>query len=87
LLLDELAGGLTEAECGSLLEIVRTVHGAGTTVIWIEHVIRALCRIASRLAVLHGGNIYVSGVPEIVLADPRVKEVYLGMEGQADAAG
>jgi len=83
LLLDELAGGLTEAECNSLLDIVREVHGRGTTVIWIEHVIRALRRVATRMAVLYGGTIWASGSPDEVLADARVKEVYLGTEGNA----
>jgi branched-chain amino acid transport system ATP-binding protein len=82
LLLDELAGGLTEAECNILLDIVREVHDRGTTVVWIEHVIRALRRIAGRLVVLYGGAIFASGPPEMVLADDRVKEVYLGTEGQ-----
>lgn len=83
LLLDELAGGLTEAECNSLLEIVGEVHGRGTTVVWIEHVIRALRRVASRLVVLYGGIICASGSPDAVLADARVKEVYLGAEENA----
>jgi branched-chain amino acid transport system ATP-binding protein len=83
LLLDELAGGLTEAECNALLEIVREVHGTGTTVVWIEHVIRALRRVAGRLVVIYGGAIFASGVPDEVLADIRVKEVYLGAEGNA----
>jgi branched-chain amino acid transport system ATP-binding protein len=87
LLLDELAGGLTEAECNSLLEIVREVHGRGTTVVWIEHVIRALRRVASRLVVLYGGTICASGSPDEVLADARVKEVYLGAEGNAGGNG
>ncbi|HVZ54579.1 MAG TPA: ABC transporter ATP-binding protein [Pseudolabrys sp.] len=83
LLLDELAGGLTEAECNSLLDIVRDVHKRGTTVIWIEHVIRALRRVATRMAVLYGGSILASGTPDVILADARVKEVYLGTEGNA----
>ncbi len=87
LLLDELAGGLTEAECNSLLDIVRDVHGRGTTVVWIEHVIRALRRVASRLVVLYGGMICASGSPDAVLADARVKEVYLGAEGNAGGNG
>jgi branched-chain amino acid transport system ATP-binding protein len=88
LLLDELAGGLTEAECNTLLDIVREVHGRGTTVVWIEHVIRALRRIAGRLVVLYGGVIFASGLPEEVLADDRVKAVYLGAEGNTgDVAG
>jgi branched-chain amino acid transport system ATP-binding protein len=78
LLLDEIAGGLTEAECDTLLEIIKTVHKRGTTIIWIEHVIHALRRIATRLAVLHGGAILGSGSPDTVLADERVREVYLG---------
>lgn len=87
LLLDELAGGLTEAECNTLLDIVREVHGRGTTVIWIEHVIRALRRVATRMAVLYGGTIWASGTPDEVLADARVKEVYLGTEGNAGDIG
>lgn len=88
LLLDELAGGLTEAECNALLDIVREVHDQGTTVVWIEHVIRALRRIADRLVVLYGGVIFASGPPEVVLADDRVKEIYLGAEGSTgDVAG
>jgi len=87
LLLDELAGGLTDAECSALMEIVRDVHGRGVTVVWIEHVIRALRRIASRLVVLYGGNICASGAPDTVLADARVKEVYLGAEDGAGGNG
>jgi len=67
---------------------VREVHGRGTTVVWIEHVIRALRRIAGRLVVLYGGVIFASGLPEEVLADDRVKAVYLGAEGNTgDVAG
>jgi branched-chain amino acid transport system ATP-binding protein len=79
LLLDEIAGGLTEAECDGLLAIVRQVHARGTTVIWIEHVIQALRRIATRLAVLSAGAILTQGAPDAVLADDRVKAVYLGI--------
>jgi branched-chain amino acid transport system ATP-binding protein len=79
LLLDEIAGGLTDAECDGLLTIVRQVHAKGTTVIWIEHVIQALRRIATRLAVLSGGAILAEGSPDAVLADARVKAVYLGV--------
>lgn len=83
LLLDELAGGLTDVECNSLLDIVRDVHGKGTTVVWIEHVIRVLRGLAGRMVVLHEGTIFASGAPDEVLADARVKDVYLGAEGEA----
>ncbi len=79
LLLDEIAGGLTEAECDELLAIVRQVHAKGATVIWIEHVIQALRRIATRLAVISGGSILADGAPDAVLADGRVKAIYLGI--------
>ena len=79
LLLDEIAGGLTEAECDTLLDIVAGARAEGATIGWIEHVLHALRRIATRLAVLHGGAIISSGSPDDVLADSRVKEVYLGV--------
>ncbi len=78
LLLDEIAGGLTDAESLALLDIVRQVHRRGAAIIWIEHVLHALRRLASRLVVLHGGGLLADGDPEAVLADPRVKAVYLG---------
>ena len=86
LLLDEIAGGLTEAECEVLLEIVGVVRDRGTTIVWIEHVIHALRRIASRIAVLYGGSIITTGAPDAELADQRVKQVYLGVGDQANVA-
>lgn len=78
LLLDEIAAGLTDAECNTLLEIVSTVRARGTTIVWIEHVIRALRRIADTIAVLYGGKFIATGAPDDVLANRRVKDVYLG---------
>jgi len=76
LLLDEIAGGLTDGECEQLLEILQKVHAAGATIVWIEHVLHAL----KRLAVLYGGAIIAEGPCEAVLENPRVREVYLGAE-------
>jgi branched-chain amino acid transport system ATP-binding protein len=78
LLLDEIAGGLTEPECDILLDTIAEVHRSGVTIVWIEHVIHALRRLVSRLAVLAGGNFIASGTPAEVLADQRVREAYLG---------
>jgi branched-chain amino acid transport system ATP-binding protein len=78
LLLDEIAGGLTEAECGVLLDLLTAIHRRGATIVWVEHVLHALRRIATRLAVLFSGSILVEGAPEAILAHERVKEVYLG---------
>jgi branched-chain amino acid transport system ATP-binding protein len=79
LLLDEIAGGLTEAECNILLDTIDGIHRDGVTIVWIEHVVHALHRLVSRLAVLSGGNFIAIGTPREVLADRRVKEAYLGI--------
>jgi branched-chain amino acid transport system ATP-binding protein len=79
LLLDEIAGGLTEAECDVLLDTIAELHRGGITILWIEHVIHALRRLVSRLAVLAGGNFIALGAPQDVLADRRVREAYLGV--------
>ena len=78
LLLDEIAGGLTEAECKTLLEVLAELHRQGATIVWVEHVIHALSKLANRLAVLYSGAIVANGTPQAVLADKRVKDIYLG---------
>ncbi|HKU99360.1 MAG TPA: ABC transporter ATP-binding protein [Vineibacter sp.] len=78
LLLDEIAGGLTDAEVDTLLSIIQRVHAEGTAIVWIEHVIRALRRASDRIAVLHEGAFIAVGAPEDVLNDPHVKTIYLG---------
>ena len=80
LLLDEVAGGLTDPEVAQLVEIVRAVNAEGITVIWIEHVVRALTPVVSRLICLAGGSFVGDGTPDEVLATPAVREVFLGSE-------
>ena len=63
LLLDEIAGGLTEAECHTLLDILRVLHSQGATIVWVEHVIHALIRLANRLAVLYSGSFLLRARP------------------------
>src|SRR5215475_13507901 len=87
LLLDEVAGGLTDPEVAQLVEIVRGVNAQGTTVIWIEHVVRALTAVVSRLICLAGGRFVGDGDPATVLADPAVREVFLGSEVTAALTG
>jgi branched-chain amino acid transport system ATP-binding protein len=87
LLLDEVAGGLTDPEVAQLVEIVRGVNAEGTAVIWIEHVVRALTAVVSRLMCLSGGLFVGDGDPATVLANPAVREVFLGTEVTAALAG
>jgi branched-chain amino acid transport system ATP-binding protein len=80
LLLDEIAGGLTDRECQSLLAAVRDVHGSGVTIVWIEHVVHALLSVAKRLIVVNFGQKIADGLPEEVLASAEVKSVYMGTD-------
>ena len=78
LLLDEIAGGLTEHECQSLLAAVRDVHASGVTIVWIEHVVHALLSVAQRLVVINFGKVIADGKPGAVMASADVKSVYMG---------
>ena len=79
LLLDEIAGGLTEPECQELLDTIRQIHARGVAIIWVEHIVHALVSFVRRLVVINSGRMLDDGSPELVLANPAVKEVYLGM--------
>jgi branched-chain amino acid transport system ATP-binding protein len=78
LLLDEIAGGLTDAETARLIGTIRQVHRAGTTIVWVEHVIRALVRVADRVVCLADGRLLADGAPDAVLADRAVQAAYFG---------
>jgi branched-chain amino acid transport system ATP-binding protein len=78
LLLDEIAGGLTERECQSLLSAIRDVHASGVTIVWIEHVVHALMSVAQRLVVVNFGRKIADGAPQAVLASSEVQSVYMG---------
>jgi branched-chain amino acid transport system ATP-binding protein len=80
LLLDEIAGGLTEGECRALVATIRGVHEKGIAVIWIEHVLHALNSVVERLLVLHFGKVLGIGRPEEIMASREVREIYLGIE-------
>ncbi len=80
LLLDEVAGGLTDPEVVELEGIVRGISAEGIAIIWIEHVVHALTATVERLVCLSGGAIIGDGAPAAVLALPAVREVFLGTE-------
>jgi branched-chain amino acid transport system ATP-binding protein len=83
LLLDEVAGGLTDGEMAQLLDLVTAINASGVTVLWIEHLVHALVSVARRLIVLAEGRLIADGVPEFVMQDRIVREVYLGAEVEA----
>jgi branched-chain amino acid transport system ATP-binding protein len=80
LLLDEIAGGLTESECVALVATIKALHEDGMSILWIEHVMHALLAAVERLVVLDFGQQIAAGDPRSVIADRAVQEVYLGIE-------
>ena len=80
LLLDEIAGGLTEGECKALVATIKAIHARGTTIIWIEHVLHALRSVVERLLVLDFGRVIAIGEPDQIMASKEVREIYLGLE-------
>ena len=88
LLLDEVAGGLTEHECRDLIALIGEIRRSGVSIVWIEHVVHALLASVDRLLVLHNGAFIADGEPRAVIKRPQVAEIYLGqidMEISADA--
>ena len=80
LLLDEIAGGLTEHEAKQLVEELQRIKSRGMTMIWIEHVVHALLSLADRLFVINFGQKLAEGEPRAVMNDGEVRRVYMGME-------
>jgi branched-chain amino acid transport system ATP-binding protein len=83
LLLDEVAGGLTEHECQALIALIRDIKQSGVSIIWIEHVVHVLLASIDRLLVLHNGAFIADGEPQAVITSPQVAEIYMGIEADA----
>jgi branched-chain amino acid transport system ATP-binding protein len=79
LLLDEIAGGLTEGECLELVETIKQVHATGMTIIWIEHIVHALLAVVGRLSVFNFGKKVAEGDPREVMASADVRQIYIGL--------
>jgi branched-chain amino acid transport system ATP-binding protein len=79
LLLDEIAGGLTEAECAELVVLVKDINKSGMTIVWVEHIVHVLVAVVSRLVVLNFGRKIVEGEPRAVMASAEVREIYMGI--------
>jgi len=79
LLLDEIAGGLTESECQELVKTIKNIRGSGLTIVWIEHIVHALLAVVDRLVVLNFGRKIAEGDPAAVMASREVREIYMGI--------
>ena len=80
LLLDEIAGGLTEHEIAALVATVKEVRAAGVAIIWIEHIVHALMSAVDRLLVINLGRRLADGPPKEVMARADVRKVYMGID-------
>jgi branched-chain amino acid transport system ATP-binding protein len=80
LLLDEIAGGLSEPEVHAMVDVVRRVRAQGVAILWIEHIVHALRAAVDRLVAIAFGRSLVDGPPDAVMAHPEVRRVYLGID-------
>ena len=80
LLLDEIAGGLTEQECQVLIKVIQSIMKEDISIIWIEHVVHALLSVVQRLLVLDFGVKVAEGNPAEIMKSKTVQEIYLGID-------
>jgi len=78
LLLDEIGGGLTDAETAALVEMVANLRDRGIAVLWIDHIVHLLMQVVSRLVCMDAGRIIAEGPPDAVVAQAAVIDAYLG---------
>ena len=78
LLLDEIAGGLTDKEVQALIVTIKDLRAEGLSIIWIEHIVHALLAVVDRLLAIDFGRQIMEGDPVTVINSPEVRDVYLG---------
>lgn len=78
LLLDEIAGGLTEGEVEELIEEIKKLRAMGITIVWIEHIVHALLAVVDRISVIQFGRKLCEGDPHEVMNSPEVQACYMG---------
>ena len=83
LLLDEIAGGLTEGEVLALVDTITAIRASGVSIVWIEHIVHALLRVVDRMMAVDVGRKLIEGDPHTVMASDEVRAVYLGSDVEA----
>ena len=78
LLLDEIGGGLTDAEASELVAAIQELRRRKIAVVWIEHIVHILLQVVGRLICMDAGRVIANGEPHAVMSDPAVVEAYLG---------
>jgi branched-chain amino acid transport system permease protein len=82
LLLDEALAGLNPVEVDNAVRVVRRIHASGIAIVLVEHLLRVVNQLATRIVVLDQGRTLAEGDPAEVMADPAVIRAYLGRRGQ-----
>jgi branched-chain amino acid transport system ATP-binding protein len=83
LLLDEIAGGLTDVEVGEVVATIGELRASGVTIVWIEHVVHALLSVVDRILAMDFGRKLIEGDPHEVMSSREVRQVYLGTDPES----
>ena len=83
LLLDEALAGLNPVEVDNAVAVVRRIHHSGVSIVLVEHLLRVVNQLATRIVVLDQGRLLAEGDPATVMRDPAVVSAYLGSEAHA----
>jgi branched-chain amino acid transport system permease protein len=87
LMLDEVLSGLTPAEIDEAVALIQRIRAQGTTILFVEHVMRAVMALCDRVVIFDQGNVLAEGLPAEVMSRPEVVSAYLGKPMEGSHAG